>query len=222
MARGPDRSAARRPGLGHTPIPLFLAALVPPAVVLPIRLLIFGDDSPVTLVLLGPAVEEGLKLAAVLLVLTIVGLVLPRGRDPRTALRYWLFLAPWFVGGFYGMMEGLLVYSGESSLDFTLREFAHGTFTAVALSVTLWVWQELDRGYAGVALGFGSGWSVHILFNLLALLSGFTGVSFGDQSGYVILVSVVAIATLARAVRHEPASSVTMRFLALPPPGLRT
>ncbi len=222
MARGADRSTARRPGLGQTPIALFFAALVPPAVVLPIRFLLFGDNSPVTLILLGPAVEEGLKLAAVLLVLTIVGLVLPRGHDPRTALRYWLFLAPWFVGGLYGMMEGLLVYSGESSLDLTLREFAHGTFTALAFSVTLWVWRELDRPYAGVALGFASGWGVHILFNVLALLSGYTGVSFGDQSGYVVLVFVVAIATLARTARHEPASRETMRFLAIPPAGLRT
>lgn len=189
--------------------------MVPPAVVLPLRLLAFGDEDPFTLVLLGPAAEEGLKLAALVLALTLAGLWLPRGNDPANALRYWLFLAPWFIGGFYGMVEGMTIYLGESTLDYTLREFAHATFVALSLAAALYVWRELDAPYVGVALGFGAGWAAHIAFNEIALLSALADVTFLDQVAYTAAVLVLATVALGRVVRREPASRTSRRFLAL-------
>ena len=210
-----------RETLAGTPIPLFLAALVPPAVVLPLRLLAFGDGDPFTLVLLGPAAEEGLKLAALLLALTLAGLWLPRGHDPANALRYWLFFAPWLVGGLYGMVEGIAIYPGQSTLDYTLREFAHGTFVALSLAEALYVWRELDAPYVGVALGFGAGWAAHILFNEIAVLSAYADVTFLDQVVYTVVALVLAAVALGRVVAREPASPTAERFLAVRG-GLRT
>jgi hypothetical protein len=205
--RGFIESARVRPvGWRDTPLPFFLAALVPCGIVVPLRFFLFPDADPLTVVLLGPALEEGLKFAALFLALMGAALALPRGRDPENALRYWLFLAPWFVGGVYGLMEGLTVYPGESQLNFTLREVAHAAFTALALAATIWAWRETDRPYAGVALGFGVAWSVHILFNSLALVSMYVEVSFLDQALYGLAVFAIALVALARNVGREPGS----------------
>ena len=220
MACGPGgpRIADPRPvgrSLVGTPIPLFFAALVPPAIVFPLRFLAFGDENPVTLVLLGPALEEGLKLAGLLLALMLAALFLPRGQDPANALRYWLFLAPWLVGGLYGMMEGFLVYAGQNAFDFTLREFAHATFAALGLAVALWVWRVFGLTYAGVGLGFSAAWAAHILFNTLALVSNYSDVTLADQVAYAALLGLLAVAALARAVAREPGSRETGLFLAI-------
>ena len=201
---------------------MFLAALVPPAVVLPLRLLLFGDSDPLTLVLLGPATEEGLKLAAVFLALTLAGLWLPRGHDAGNALRYWLFAAPWVIGGLYGMLEGMTIYLGESTLDYTLREFAHATFAALSLAAALWLWRELDAPYVGVALGFGAGWATHVLFNEIAVLSAYADVTFLDQVAYTAAAFLLAAVVLGRAVGREPASRTSRRFLAVRGVRLRT
>lgn len=206
---------------GDAPIALFLAALAPPAVAFPLRFLFFPDGSPITILLLGPAVEEGLKLSALFLALIVAGLVLPRGTDPENALRYWLFLLPWSVGGLYGMMEGFLVYAGQSSLDFTLREFAHGAFTALALAAALWVWQVLDAPYVGVGLGFGAGWCAHFLFNGMAFASSYVDVTFTDQAALALGIGLLAAIALIRVIRREPASRESIGFLRIRG-GLRT
>lgn len=199
-----------------------MAALVPCAVAVPLRFLMFGDLNPVTVVLLGPALEEGLKLAALVLVLVCAALLLPRGRDPQGALRTWLFLAPWLVGGAYGLMEGLVVYPGESHLNFTLRELAHAAFTAAGLAGTLWTWRQLDRSYVGLALGFGLAWTGHILFNALALLSTETPVPFAEQALLGLALLGIAGVALARDVRHEPGSTQASSFLAIQGRRVRT
>ncbi len=203
-------------------MPLFLAALVPPAIAFPLRFFLSPDTSPLTLVLLGPALEEGLKLAAVVLALIVAGLFLPRGRDPANALRYWLFLAPWVVGGLYGLMEGLVVYPGESHLNFTMRELAHATFTALGLAAALWSWRLLGSRYVGMGLGFGAAWSAHILFNSIALLSEFTDIGFTDQALYALAALVVALVLLGKSVTPEPASRESRSFLLIRPSRLRT
>lgn len=202
-------------GWRDTPLPFFLAALVPAAIVLPLRAFLFEDTSPFTLVLLGPALEESLKFSALFLALIVAALLLPRGKDSSNALRYWLFLTPWFVGGIYGVMEGLVVYPSDSHLNFTLREMAHASFTALALSTALWTWRQVNQPYVGVGLGFGVGWSVHIVFNSLALFSYFSDLTFTDQALYGLAVFAVAVVSLASVVGREPASRESARFLAI-------
>lgn len=192
-----------------------MAALVPALVILPLRWLVSGDESPFTVLLLGPAVEESLKLAALLLALLAAAYLLPRGRDPANALRYWLFLTPWFVGGFYGMIEGFLVYPDQPSIGFTVRELAHGAFVALGLVTALWVWRETDASAAGLALGLGAAWAAHFGFNALALLSDLLGVSFADQAAYALAAAVVAVILLGRAVGREPASRESRALLAV-------
>lgn len=181
----------------------------------------FADDNPVTVVLLGPATEEGLKLASLVLALTAAGLWLPRGHDAGNALRYWLFLAPWFVGGVYGTVEGITVYPGEPTLDYTMRELAHAAFVALSLAAALWVWREFEAPYGGMVLGFCTGWAAHLLFNEIALLSAYADVTFLDQAAYTAVALALAAYALGRVVGHEPASRTSERFLAVRG-GLRT
>ncbi len=187
-------------------------ALVPLAIAAPLRALL-PDDSAFIAILVGPALEESLKLSAVVLVLTLASLALRGGRDPALVLRYWLFLAPWAVGGIYGMVEGLVVYPGQGGLDFTLREFAHATFVALSLATALRVWQRVDAPLFGISLGLAAGFAAHLWFNGLALLSDVVGVTFADQAVYLAVVFAAALFLLAEAVRHEPASPVTRAFL---------
>ncbi len=206
----------------RTPLPFFAAALVPCAIVTPLRFLFFSDASPFTVVLLGPALEEGLKLAALFTAWIAAALVLPRGKDPDNALRYWLFLAPWFVGGAYGLFEGLVVYPAESHLNFTLRELAHGAFTGLGAAVLLWSWREVGRPFVGVALGFGSAWAGHIVFNTFALVSGYVNVSFEEQALVGMALLALAAIALARDVRREPGSPQAASFLAIRGARVRT
>lgn len=175
----------------------------------------FGDASPFTVLLLGPAVEESQKLSALLAALLVAAYVLPRGRDAGNALRYWLVLAPWVVGGAYGMIEGFVAYPGEPSIEFTLRELAHGTFAALALAAVLWVWREIDAPYAGLALGLGAAWVAHFVFNALAVWSDALHVTFADQALYTLAAFVVAAVLLGRVAVREPASRETGHLLAV-------
>lgn len=186
---------------------------MPLAIAAPLRALVLPDDSAFTIVLVGPALEESLKLSGVVLVLTIGSIALSGGRDRALVLRYWLFLAPWAIGGVYGMMEGLIVYPGQGGLDFTLREFAHATFVALSLASALWAWQRLEAPLFGIALGFSAGFAAHLWFNALALLSDVVDVTFTDQALYLAVVFAGTLVLLARMVRREPASAETAAFL---------
>ena len=197
----------------ETPVRLFLAALVPLAIAAPLRALAFADASPVTVLFLGPALEESLKLSGVILVLTVASLALRGGRDPALVLRYWLFLAPWIVGGLYGMMEGIVGYPGQGGLDFTLRELAHATFVALSLGGALRIWRLLDAPLFGIGFGFAAGFSAHLWFNALAFLSDYVDVSFVDQVAYLAIVLVLTLVVLASEVRREPASAEARAFL---------
>ncbi len=220
---GPIETPKARPvGWRDTPLPLFIIALLPAILVLPLRFFLFADANPFTLVLLGPALEESLKLAALVLALIGAALALPRGKDPENALRYWLFLLPLFVGFFYGLMEGIVVYPGDSHLNFTLRELAHASFTALGLAAALWVWRELAQPYGGIAVGFGVAWIAHVVFNSLAYLSQFTEVTFQEQAVYGLVVFAVALVALSHGVGREPASRETASLLAIQGRGLRT
>ncbi len=168
------------------------------------------------MVLLGPAFEEGLKLAGLFLALVGAAMVLPRGRDPENALRYWLFLAPWFVGGSYGLFEGIFVYPGESHLNFVLREFAHAAFTGAGLAAILWTWRGFDRPFVGIGLGFGLAWAGHILFNSIALLSWYTDIGFEEQALYAVALVLVATVALVADLRHEPGSPQARAVLRVP------
>ncbi len=186
---------------------------MPLVVAAPLRALVLPDGSAFTVVLVGPALEESLKLAAVVLVLTLASMTQHGGRDPPLVLRHWLFWAPWVVGGIYGMVEGLLVYPGQGGLDFTLREFAHATFVALSLAAALRLWQRLDAPLFGIGFGFASGFLAHLWFNALALLSDVVDVTFTDQALYLAAVFVVTLVLLASTVRHEPGSRETRAFL---------
>ncbi len=198
----------------HEPsLRIFLAALVPLAIAAPLRAVALPDDSAFTIVLVGPALEESLKLSAVVLVLTMASMTQRGGRDPPLVLRHWLFWAPWVVGGVYGMIEGLIVYPGQGGLDFTLREFAHATFVALSTAAALRVWQRVDAPLFGIGLGFASGFAAHVWFNALALLSDVVDLTFADQALYLVVVFAATVILLEMAVRREPASRETRSFL---------
>lgn len=192
---------------------IFLAALVPLAIAVPLRAFALPDGSAFTIVLVGPALEESLKLSAVVLVLTLASMTQRGGRDPPLVLRHWLFWAPWVVGGVYGMIEGLVVYPGQGGLDFTLREFAHATFVSLSAAAALRVWQRVDAPLFGIALGFASGFAAHLWFNALALLSDVVDLTFADQALYLAVVFAATVVLLGTAVRLEPASRETRSFL---------
>lgn len=220
MSRGREREAIararRRPAVGEeTPLPFIVAALVPAVIALPLRLVLFGDSSPFTRIVLGPLFEESTKLAAVMLVLIVAALLLPRGRDASTALGYWIVLAPWCVGGLYGLIEGAVVYPGEGSLDVTLREVAHATFVALSLLGTLLVWRALDAGATGVTLGVLFGFGSHVGFNILAALSATLPVTFLDQAAYVAALGAVVLVGLSRLFRIAPTLPEAARFLGI-------
>lgn len=200
------------------PIRLALAALVPLAIAGPLQLIRSSED-PLTIVLLGPAFEESLKLSILMLALAFAAVALRGGRDPALALRYWLFSAPWIVGGLFGLLEGLAFYPGQGGPDFTLREFAHATFVALALAAALGVWRQLDAPFVGIGYGFATGLAAHIGFNLLALFSVSLSVTFADQLAYLVLIFVIALLSLRREVRVRPPSRVARAFL--PSPGRR-
>ena len=192
---------------------------MPLLVVTPLRALYSPDIGPIAVVLLGPAFEESLKLAGVILALTIASVTLRGGRDPGLALRYWLFLVPWLVGGLDGMVEGVLVYPGQGATDFALREIAHGAFVALSVAGALGIWQRTSAPLFGIGFGFGVGFAAHIWFNALALLADLGHSDHGYQTLYLALVFALALSLLARAVRREPASEETRAFL--PAPGTR-
>ncbi len=186
---------------------------MPLAIAAPLRALLLPDDSAFTIVLVGPALEESLKLSGVILVLTVASIALRGGRDPALVLRYWLFLVPWAVGGMYGMMEGLFVYPGQGGLDFTLREFAHATFVALSLASALRIWQRVDAPLFGIGFGLAAGFAAHLWFNALALLSDVVDVTFTDQALYLAVVFAATLVLLGSAVRREPASAEARAFL---------
>ncbi len=192
-----------------------IVALIPALILLPARALLFGDQSAFTVLLLGPAVEESLKLAALLLALLAAAVLLPRGRDPANALRYWLFLTPWFVGWIYGTVEGFLVYSAQANVTLTVREVAHSSFVALALLTALWAWRETGARYAGLFLGLGMAWVAHFVFNAIAAGAEFVNVSFADQALYTLALAVVTAVLLGRAVGGEPASEESRALLAV-------
>lgn len=189
------------------------AALAPALVILPVRALAVPDSSPFTVLLLGPALEESLKLSATLLALTVAALVLPRGRDPENALRYWLALAPWIVGGAFGLTEGLVVYPGNPGTEFSLRELAHAAFAALGLAGVLGTWRVTGAPYVGIGVGLGAAWLAHFFFNVLAVDALNLNATFLDQALYGLAVAVVAAACLGRTVAREPASPEARVFL---------
>lgn len=189
---------------------------MPAAIAFPLRLILFGDTDPFTQVFLGPLFEESIKLGATFLVLILEALFLPRGRDSTTALRYWLFLAPWLVGGLFGFGEGIVAYPHELGLNLSLREAVHASCVAWSLLVTLLVWRRLDAGAGGAILGGFAGFAAHIGFNLIAYLSGNPGMPFWDQEAYVGVLFVTAVLGLVLVLRHEPSSDEVRRFLSVP------
>ncbi len=198
---------------------LFVAALAPLVVLLPLRLLLFGDADPFTLLILGPAYEECLKLACAILVLSLASLSLGGGRDPRIPLRYWLFLAPWVVGGGFGLLENLLAYPTQVGTLYTLREAAHAVFLALAIAAMLEAWRSLSDPYFGVAYGLAAGFAAHVGFNILAVVTALTNVGLLETTVYVVLVGVLAVSALLWEVRRVPSSREVRVFL--PPPERR-
>lgn len=192
---------------------LFVAALAPLVVLLPLRLLFFGDSDLFTLLILGPAYEECLKLGCAILALTLASLTLSGGRDPRMPLRYWFFLVPWVVGGGFGLLENLLAYPMQVGVLFTLREAAHSVFLALAIAATLEAWRSLDAPYFGVAYGLAAGFAAHVGFNILAVVTALTNVGLLETSAYVVLVGVLAVAALVWEVRRVPSSDESRAFL---------
>lgn len=210
-AIGAGRS--RRSAWAEAPFRLFLASLAPLALVIPLRYLYFSDDDPITVFLLGPAFEESLKLAGVILALTAASIALRGGRDPALALRYWLFLLPWLVGAVYGMVEGVVAYPGQGGIAFTMREFAHATFVALSLAGALGIWRGFSAPVFGIGFGFGAGYAAHIWFNSLLLLTDRYDTLYVYQAIYLAVVFFLALAVLAWEVRKEPASAETRAFL---------
>ncbi len=192
---------------------LVFAALAPLLVLLPLRLFLFGDSDLFTLLTLGPAYEECLKLGSALLVLTLASLSLGGGRDPRMPLRYWLFLVPWVVGGGFGLLEDLLAYPVQVGVLYTLREAAHSVFLALAIAAMLAIWRTVGATYFGVAYGLAAGFAAHVGFNILAVVTALTNVGLLETSVYVVLVGVLAVAALLWEVRRVPSSRESRAFL---------
>jgi hypothetical protein len=134
------------------------------------------------------------------------------------ALRYWLFITPWAVGGFFGLFEGLFAYPLQIGILFTLREAAHATFVAVSLTAALEVWRRVDAPYFGIAYGFAAGFAAHVVFNLIAWISMLDNATLVYLAGYLVLVLALALPILAWEVRQAPASDETRAFL---PPRVR-
>ncbi len=200
------------------PIRLFFAALAPLVVILPLRL-VFGDRDLMTLMVLGPGFEESLKLGCAVLVLTLASVTLRGGRDPGLALRYWLFLLPWLVGGAFGLIENLLVYPNQVGVLYTLREFAHASFLALAVAAMLVAWRVLSAPRFGIAYGFVAGFAAHVGFNILAVLTSLDNFGILISSAYLAFVAAIALPALVVEVRKVPASAETRAFL--PTPGRR-
>lgn len=202
----------------ETPIRLTVAALAPLAVIIPLRFLLFADVAPLTIILLGPAFEECLKLAGAVLALTLASLLLRGGRDPALALRYWLFLLPWLVGGAFGMFEGLVAYPLQIGTLFTLREVAHATFLALSIAGALEVWRTLSSSIAGIGFGLGAGLAGHIGFNIVAVLSALDRLTTAYLALYVVLLLALTLPALVWELRRIPASEPTRAFLPSPGP----
>jgi len=197
----------------EAPIRLFLAALAPLAVIVPLRLVLFVDANPLTILVLGPAFEECLKLASVILALALASLALRGGRDPELALRYWLFLLPGIVGGGFGLFEGLVAYPRQVGTLFTLRETAHATFVILSMAAALEVWRSFDAPFVGIGVGLGTGLAGHIGFNILAVLTAFDPWTVLYLSVYLGGVLALAVPALAWEVRRAPDSEETRAFL---------
>ncbi len=150
-----------------------------------------------------------------MLALTVAAIVLPAGRDPATALQYWLFLTPWLAGGLFGFLEGVVVYPGEGIVDFTTREAAHASFAALSLLGTLVVWRLLDAGPSGAILGGFAGFGAHVVFNFLPNLADTWYLMVWSQVTFAYVLLVVAVLGLGLAVRREPSSPEARRFLDL-------
>ncbi len=195
---------------------LFAAALSPLLVVVPLRLFLFNDADLFTLLVLGPAYEECLKLSLAILALGLASLALGGGRDPRMVLRYWIFLVPWVVGGGFGLLEDLLAYPAQVGVLYTLREGAHAVFLALALAATLVAWRALSEPYFGVAYGLAAGFAAHVGFNILAVLTALTNVGLLETTVYVALVGMLAVPALLHEVQRVPSSNETRAFLPAP------
>lgn len=205
----------------ETPIRLFLVSLAPLALIVPARLIRFPDADPLTVIILGPAFEECLKLASAILALTLASLAFRGGRDPALALRYWLFLVPWIVGGGFGLFEGLMAYPNQIGTLFTLREAAHATFVVLSVATALDVWRSLAAPFVGIWYGLGAGIAGHIGFNILAVLTAFDPWTVPYLAIYLGLVLAFAIPALVWEIRRVPASEETRAFLPEPGRGLQ-
>ena len=205
-----------RPGRSvwaEIPIRLFLVSLGPLALIIPARLVRFPDTDPLTFIVLGPAFEESLKLASAVLALTLASLAFPGGRDPVLALRYWIFLVPWIVGGGFGLFEGFLGYPYQVGSLLTLREAAHATFLVLSMAAALEVWRSLRAPFVGIWFGLGAGLAGHIGFNILAVFTAFDPWTVPYLAIYLGLVLVYAVPALVWEIRRVPASKETRAFL---------
>lgn len=204
--------------LGHGPswirsqVILVLGLLVPLTVLVPLRALFVTDADLLTVAVLGPATEESLKLAGVV-VAALLGAVLASPGSGAVGLRVRLLLAPWIVGGLYGAYEGLTLYAGESSLVLLVRIWVHAGAVALGLAVCLAYWRLDARPLTGAWVGWLLATVVHIGFNAFAFLPG---VDTPAQALYAALLVVVALAVLLRIVSGEPASASAAAFLGAP------
>ncbi len=195
-----------------------MAALVPLVFVLPMRYAAFADASPWTLVLLGPATEECVKMAGILSVLALLAAMGPW--DPRRGAAAWRFAAvPWIVGASYGLFESVFAYPGEPWPNLLERMAGHGAFVAAGLTVALWAWRNGLQPLPGLWFGLSAALACHDAFNVVGLLRAVTGSEAFHQGVFLYLLIGLVLWAAYRGVPAEPRSDPARQLLGIP--GLR-
>ncbi len=190
---------------------LVVGILLPLGVLVPLRLFLFVDASPFTIVLLAPATEESLKLAGTFVGLVALAVIGAHG--DANALRRRLFLTPLFVGGLYGFFEGIALYSEEAGLTLIVRIWAHAGFVTLALVAALVCWRIGFRPLPGAWFGLALAIAAHDLFNILSVASDFAPITFVEQSLYAASLFILSIAAMGRALRLDPPPEAARRLL---------
>ncbi len=192
---------------------LFAAILLPLVVAVPLRALWFPDSATLTIVLLGPATEESVKMAGTIAALLVLAMVLPPRIRRGLALRLRLFWVPWVVGGLYGAYEAVVGSAPESPYVSIIRIADHAAFTALGFSTALLLWRSGIRPLLGAATGLGVSILVHDVFNAFAVFARFTTTGFAEQAAYGAGIVALSLLLSISVTRREPGSAVAAAFV---------
>lgn len=192
---------------------IFAVVLAPLVLAVPLRAVWFPDTTAVTIVLLGPATEESVKMAGTIAVLVVLAMILPPMIRRATVLRSRLLWAPWVVGGLYGTYEAIIGYGRDSLYISIFRVADHAAFTALGFAAALALWRWSARPIGGALSGLGLSILAHDVFNAFAVFARFTATGFFEQALYGAAVVTVALVLSILVTRQEPGSLVAAEFV---------